>query len=230
MATAVAPLASEIRAALKSRRDRERAEAAAAYMKVALPFLGVPVPEVRRLTRELAKATPLTSASQWRDCVQALFFDARHQEERYAACAVTALPKCRRFQTSRTLPLYQRMIRTAGWWDLVDDLSRRVGELRRQEPVSVGQQLRKWAKHPDLWVRRASIIAQRGDRDQLDAELLYDCIEPSLDDPDFFLRKGIGWALRDRAQTAPDEVRRYVEQNSARLSALSRREALKHLR
>jgi 3-methyladenine DNA glycosylase AlkD len=62
-----------------------------------------------------------------------------------------------------------------------------------------------------------------------DLRLLYACIEPSLDSREFFLRKAIGWALRQYAWTDPAEIRRYVAQNESRLSPLSKREALKNL-
>jgi 3-methyladenine DNA glycosylase AlkD len=63
----------------------------------------------------------------------------------------------------------------------------------------------------------------------MDLELLYACIEPSIESKEFFLRKAIGWVLRHHARTDPNETRRYVAANSARLSSLSQREALKHL-
>jgi 3-methyladenine DNA glycosylase AlkD len=59
--------------------------------------------------------------------------------------------------------------------------------------------------------------------------LLYDCIEPNLHDRDFFVRKAIGWALREYAKTDPAEVARYVREHAARLSPLSRREATRNL-
>ena len=62
-----------------------------------------------------------------------------------------------------------------------------------------------------------------------DLDLLYACIEPSLDSREFFLRKAIGWALRQYARTDPAEVRRYVAAHTARLSSLSQREALKRI-
>jgi 3-methyladenine DNA glycosylase AlkD len=81
----------------------------------------------------------------------------------------------------------------------------------------------------DLWKRRISIICQLGFRDATDVALLYDCIEPNLDDREFFVRKAIGWALRDFAWSSPREVDRYVRATADRLSPLSRREATKHL-
>jgi len=89
--------------------------------------------------------------------------------------------------------------------------------------------MREWANGNDMWLRRSSIICQLPAKAQTDLALLYDCIGPSLDSPEFFLRKAIGWALRQYARTDPAEVARYVAENEARLSPLSRREALRHI-
>jgi 3-methyladenine DNA glycosylase AlkD len=84
-----------------------------------------------------------------------------------------------------------------------------------------------WTRSDDRWLRRASIICQLGMRDQTDVELLATAIESAMGDRDFFLRKAIGWALRDYARTNPAWVRSFAETHQ--LSPLSRREALKHL-
>jgi 3-methyladenine DNA glycosylase AlkD len=80
-----------------------------------------------------------------------------------------------------------------------------------------------------MWKRRASILCQLGYKRETDLGLLYACIEPSLSSKEFFLRKAIGWALRQYAWTDPREVRRYVKANRERLSGLSIREAMKNI-
>ena len=85
-----------------------------------------------------------------------------------------------------------------------------------------------WAGGDDLWKRRSAILCQLGWKGETDLGLLYACIEPSLGSKEFFLRKAIGWALRQYAWTDPGEVLRYVAANEERLAPLSRREALKN--
>jgi 3-methyladenine DNA glycosylase AlkD len=87
--------------------------------------------------------------------------------------------------------------------------------------------VRRWALDADRWRRRAAVICQIGAKDDTDTALLADVIVANLADPDFFLRKGIGWALRQHARLDPDWVRTFVATHE--LSPLSRREALKHL-
>ena len=86
-----------------------------------------------------------------------------------------------------------------------------------------------WARSEDLWKRRSAILCQLGFGAQIDFGLLRSCLEPSLGSKEFFLRKAIGWALRQHARTDPAGVRRYVAENADRLSGLSRREALKRI-
>lgn len=78
-------------------------------------------------------------------------------------------------------------------------------------------------------MRRASITAQLKAEGDTDHELLCRVIEPNLADPEFFIRKAIGWALREYAKTAPAWVSDFVAEHGDRMSPLSRREALKHL-
>ncbi len=86
-----------------------------------------------------------------------------------------------------------------------------------------------WSRDRDMWKRRTSIICQLRFKENTDLELLQACIEPSLDSKQFFLRKAIGWALRQYAWVDPDWVVSYVSAHEAELSPLSRREALKNV-
>jgi 3-methyladenine DNA glycosylase AlkD len=92
----------------------------------------------------------------------------------------------------------------------------------------MSRKMRAWSKSRNLWLRRSAIICQLTFKQNTDLALLYDCIEPALAEKEFFLRKAIGWALRQYAWTNPKEVQRYVKENRSRLSPLSIREALKN--
>ena len=88
--------------------------------------------------------------------------------------------------------------------------------------------MRSWSRDSHMWKRRSSIICQINRKDETDLDLLFDCIEPNLSHTDFFIRKGIGWALRSLAWTDLPTVEDCVARNRDRLSALSAREALKN--
>jgi len=192
-------------------------------MKSELPYLGVRMPDLRRAWRPFFAAHPIGSRAAFDAALAELWDDAGFREERY-----TALALLERHPEHVTLPLLERLIVEGAWWDLVDTLARRVGDLLRRDPA-VADEMRRWSRDPDLWKRRVSIICQLGFRADTDLALLYGCIEPNLGDREFFVRKAIGWALRDYAWHDPREVDRYVRANADRLSGLSRREATKNL-
>jgi 3-methyladenine DNA glycosylase AlkD len=89
--------------------------------------------------------------------------------------------------------------------------------------------LNAWSTDGDMWIRRASITAQLKAKDQTDLRLLRAVLEANLADPEFFIRKAIGWALREFGKTDPEWVRTFVSDHGDRLSPLSRHEALRNL-
>ena len=103
-----------------------------------------------------------------------------------------------------------------------------MGAMLAAHPRPVKAVLREWAEDDDIWKRRTAILAQLRAKSETDTALLADAIRPSIGDPEFFLRKGIGWALREYSKTDPAWVLAFVAANPG-LSVLSRREALKHL-
>jgi 3-methyladenine DNA glycosylase AlkD len=223
--SATPDLRSGLRAALRGAADPDRARAMQAYLKTTEPCLGVRLPEVRRLTRAAAAAFPPTTVADLVQTAGALWREAAHREERYAAIALTGLPLGR--GELPLLPLLQEMITTGAWWDLVDGIAGGVRDLLLTHPETMRPALRDWARSPDRWLRRSAVIAQLGARERTDTALLAEVVEVNAADPEFFVRKAIGWALRDLTKTDPDWVRHFLATHE--LSPLSRREAAKHL-
>lgn len=215
--------ADDVRAALRRAADPARAAGQQAYMKSAMPYLGVTMPDVRRIARLAGK--DLRSPDEARGLARALWDEATHREERYAGMILLGGPVLRGDLDS--VPLLEHMVRTGRWWDFTDDLAGRVRELHDRHPVETARLVRDWNVDEDLWMRRLAILSQLGRRDRTDLALLSQLLEPNLGDPEFFIRKAIGWALRDVGRTRPDWVREYAATHE--LSPLSRREALKHL-
>ena len=220
-------LLAAIRLGLAERCDPARAAGAQAYMKSAIPSLGVSVPEVRRLTTAAAASHPFESLEQLRDTVLELWRSAAFREEHYAAIDLTGLRLAR--QEPLMLPVYEEIIRTGAWWDFVDGVSERIGALLQADRPAMTALLRKWSQDRDFWIRRASITAQLKAKAHTDTRLLSDVMEANLADQEFFIRKAIGWALREYAKTDPEWVRAFVAEHSEDLSPLSRREALRNL-
>jgi 3-methyladenine DNA glycosylase AlkD len=200
------------------------------YMKSAMPYRGVSSPAQKALWKRVLPAHPLSSELEWRRVALALWRKARFREERYAAIALTDLPRYLPFRTMASIPMFEEMIVTGAWWDYVDAIAtHQLGDVLRSDRSSVSRLMRRWAEDADMWKRRAAILCQIRFKGDTDLELLYACIEPNLGSKAFFVRKAIGWALRQYAWTDPREVRRYVRANRARLSGLSIREALRNV-
>lgn len=221
---------AKLRKALRLAGDARKATAMQAYMKSAMPYHGVPTPLLRKIFKSSFAQLQFPTAAQWQSQVLDLWRNAKFREERYAAMHLAGDKRAQSFQTPGAMKVYEELIVGGAWWDYVDDIaSHRVGAILRDYPVVMRRKMLSWSRSADMWKRRTSIICQLGFKEQTDLELLYACIEPSLDSREFFLRKAIGWALRQYAWTDPSEIKRYVRRNHTRLSGLSCREALKNI-
>lgn len=222
-------LVADARVGLAELGDPVAAEQMRAYMKSEMPFRGVPKPAREKLLRELVARHPIADAAELRKVVGELWDGAEYREERYFALSLTAHRRYDGWPDLLWLPLWRHWIVAGAWWDFTDEIAnRRIGRLLRADPAQMLPTLRAWAVDTDRWLRRTSVICQLGSKGAIDLHLLADAIEANIDDPDFFLRKGIGWALRQHAKTDPEWVRAFVAAHP-RLSPLSRKEALKHI-
>jgi 3-methyladenine DNA glycosylase AlkD len=220
------PTVAAVRPLLESVADPGRAPAMAAYLKGVAPCLGVTTPDRRRVTRDWVRSfDPGPGAQQLLAAAEQLV-GAREREFAYVA-----LDLVRRHE--RTLPessllALRGLALQRPWWDTVDAWATQIGRAGLRHG-SWDQQVATWADDPRLWVRRIALVFQVGRREAVDLDLLFAACRANLDDRDFFMRKGIGWGLRDAARTHPEPVRAFVEAHRDRLSGLSVREATKHL-
>jgi 3-methyladenine DNA glycosylase AlkD len=222
-------LVKAIRTGLAGLADPVKAPAMQAYMKSTMPFRGVASPERSVLLKEILADHILPDRVTYTATVLELWRVAEFREERYAAIALSGHRAYRQWQDPELVPMYEEMIVSGAWWDHVDELAiRRIGPILRADRARVTPLMLSWAADRDLWRRRTAIICQVGAKEDTDTDLLTRTIEPAIAEPEFFLRKGIGWALREYAKTAPDWVRSFVDDHPG-LSGLSRREALKHI-
>ncbi|WP_370965466.1 DNA alkylation repair protein [Amycolatopsis sp. cg9] len=222
-------LVKAIRTGLAELADPVKAPAMQAYMKSAMPFRGVAKPQRSELLKRVLADHILPDRVTYSATVLELWRTAEFREERYAAIDLSGYRAYRGWQDAELIPVYEEMIVSGAWWDHVDELAiRRVGPILRAERARVTPVMLSWAADADLWRRRTAIICQVGAKEDTDTDLLTRTIEPAIGEPEFFLRKGIGWALREYAKTAPEWVRSFVDDHPG-LSGLSRREALKHI-
>lgn len=121
------------------------------------------------------------------------------------------------------------LITHKSWWDTVDVLAGHgVGRLAGRHS-SIAVEMNEWIDSESIWIARTALLYQLGAKADTDAEQLFDFCERRMEDREFFIRKAIGWALREYSKTDSRAVRSFVRKHSAELSGLSKREALKWL-
>jgi 3-methyladenine DNA glycosylase AlkD len=223
-------LLPRLRRALRQAGDPVKAPVMQAYMKSAMPYHGVPTPLLRQVCKAMFADVQYSAAAQWQSLILEIWRGARFREERYACLYLAGDKRARSFQTPVAMRMYEELIVTGAWWDYVDDIAaHRIGPILEDYPKPMRRKMLSWSRSNHLWKRRTAILCQLGFKGDTDLGLLYACIEPSLGSGEFFLRKAIGWALRQYAWTDGAEVKRYVRVNRDRMSALSVREALKNI-
>lgn len=211
---------------LSAEADPVRAENMASYMKTDMAFYGVSSPARRQIVKQLAGFAPAT-VDEYRSQVTALW-EQPHREEKYLA--IDWAKRHRAFVTFENIDLFERMITEGAWWDFIDDIAANlVGTVVRADLDRMRPVLERWLTGDDLWLRRTVIICQLKSKEKTDTALLFDACERAAHERDFFIRKAIGWALRQHSRVAPDAVRGFVEGHRDDLSGLSLREATKYL-
>lgn len=224
-------LQARLRGELERQQDPARARKMQAYMKSTLPYWGLPMAKARSTFRELTRGLTFASLADLEQWVRVLYGEATHREERYAALYLLTLRAAKPLLTAEALPLMEWLIVEGSWWDLVDDVANHhLCDLLDREPRATSALLRRWSRGDHLWLRRAAIVAQVLRHERTDTTLLFEVMLPAIEEKEFFLRKGIGWALRVAAREFPSEVRSFLEEHHETLSGLSRREAEKGFR
>ncbi len=213
-----------LRALLVGAADPARAVAMRAYMRDQFPFLGIPSPRLTALVREAALPKP--AEAELRE--QALLLWAEPEREfQYVACG--QLRRHVKVCEPGFIDVVRELIVTKSWWDTVDTLaSHTVGPLVRKHSELLAT-MDVWIGEDNMWLARTAILYQLGYRSGTDAARLFRYCAAQAGHPDFFIRKAIGWALREYAKTDPAAVRKFVETHETVLSGLSKREALRNI-
>ncbi|WP_213455907.1 DNA alkylation repair protein [Rhizomonospora bruguierae] len=224
------PLAEEILNRLTSTyaaaQDPARATAMTAYMREQFPFLGLPAPAQSRLSREVLAGLPRPDEATL-DAVARACWALAEREYQYFACGL--LRRRVKVCSPGFLATARYLVENRSWWDTVDTLAAHVvGPLVLAHP-ELAAELDRWIADENLWLVRTAILHQLTGKERTDADRLFAYCTARAGHPDFFIRKAIGWALREYAKTDPAAVRAYVRGQHARLSPLSVREALKNI-
>ena len=228
MAIDVTHIVADIDSELRSRGTPERAEQERRYLKSELEHYGVTVPAIRSVAKAIRKDHPLLSHDDFIALVSALWAAPVHERR---MVTVELLDLYASQLRRDDMQLLERLLRESRTWALVDGLAASVvGGLIERHPTSAAI-LDRWAKDDDFWIRRSALLAllialRRGEGDFARLSRYADAM---LDEKEFFIRKAIGWVLRDTARKRPDMVYDWLLPRAARASGVTLREAVKPL-
>jgi 3-methyladenine DNA glycosylase AlkD len=219
---------AELERDLRAVATPERAAQEKRYLKSDLEFLGASYWETGRLVKAFAARNRRLGRDELLGLVEALWsrpvFELR-------STAVNLLDRFGLLLAAGDLPLVERLLRESGTWALVDDLAVHVvGRLVGADPAACEATLDRWAADADFWVRRASLLGEllplRGEAPFARVARRADGM---LEEREFFIRKAIGWVLRDVGKRNPDVVVAWLEPRIGRASGVTVREAVKYL-
>ena len=224
----VEALVREIDGELRSQASPERAAGEKAYLKSDLDHYGISVPAVRAVARRVATLRPALTRDELLTLVEALWQGTVYERRRVA---VELLEMRGELLRASDISLVERLLREARTWALVDELAAVVaGGLVERHP-NLGSTLDRWAGDDDFWIRRSALLTllgplRRGDGDFARFSRYADGM---LEETEFFIRKAIGWVLRETARKRPALVYRWLLPRARRASGVTIREAVKPL-
>ena len=210
--------------------DPRRAEGARAYMKSELAFHGVTAAQVRRAAADTLHSYPGAGRADLIAIARATFarndFDLR-------SGAIALLERRAALLEPEDLPALIEMVRISSCWAHVDWLATKIvpPALAKLPKTARAHRIRRWARDSDLWVRRTALLVQHDElrRGRGDFALFAEIAAPMLEEKAFWIRKAIGWVLREASKTRPALVRGFMRTHGRRMSGLTRREAEKYL-
>lgn len=218
-----------VRNQMEALANSQKAQVMQKYLKTEMPMYGIPRPTrlgiettARAYIASKNKNATTLSMELYLAIVKALW-ESPMREEKYLAIDLAIHYKdC---ITKDALPLYEAMLREDYmWWDLVDPIATHlVGK------VASKIVLKRWIQDDNIWIRRSAILAQLKWKSRTDEALLFQLCRTCMHEKEFFIRKAIGWALREYSKTAPDAVKTFLEKEKPHLSGLSYREGAKIL-
>lgn len=197
-----------------------------AYMRHQFKFFGVNKTKRDAIQKLLFKAHPIKSM----DKLTAITRELWHLQTReYLYTAMDLLQRYKKLWDREALELFKHCMLTDPWWDTLDDIAANcVGPLCVQFPELIDV-MDQWIASEDMWLRRAALLYQLRYKTKTDTEKLFAYCRATMHEKEFFIRKAIGWVLREYAKTDPHAVVAFVAAHEAKLSSLSKREALRRI-
>jgi len=209
----------------RANANKTNALAMKKYLRNQFEFYGMKMPLRRSLSKAFIKQYGLPPKTHLYTTVKSLW-QLPHREYQYFAMEL--IERYVKQFDKRDIKLLEHIITKKSWWDTVDFISAKlVGSFFEKYPVLIKSKTKKWIESDNIWLQRTAILFQLKYKNQTDKSLLFQYINSMSGSKDFFIRKAIGWALREYAKTNPQSVVRFVQSNT--LSVLSKKEALRRV-
>ena len=214
---------ADLTRAFEKHADPVKAAGYKAYMRNKSEYYGLPSPLRRQLLKDFIAASGYPPIVQLEEMVH-YAWEQPQREWQYVALEITE--KFVKKADKKLIELAEWMITNKSWWDTVDFVAPNIaGTLFEKYPEIKMEYIERWMQSGNLWLQRSSLIHQLRYNKTTDSALLFNLCERLAAHPDFFIRKAIGWSLRQYSKSNPEAVLDFV--NSHDLSNLSRKEALK---
>jgi 3-methyladenine DNA glycosylase AlkD len=220
------PLVASVDAELRAAGSEDRAEREKSYLKSTLTHYGAPEPAIRTIAKAIGRRRPDLAHDDLIALVEMLWSEPVH-ERRMLAVALLELHEAS--LRPEDLSLLERLLRESRTWALVDGLAASViGPLVERSP-EMGPVLDRWAADDDFWIRRSALLAllpglRRGAGDFGRFCRYADLM---LGEQEFFIRKAIGWVLRETAKKHPEIVFDWLRPRAHQASGITLHEAVK---
>lgn len=219
-------LIEELRQDFEGLENKENAQKMAAYMRNQFEFYGIKTPQRNQIFKPYLKRLKEINKIDW-DLLKEMW-NQPQREWQYFVCHVIKELRSN-LRAADINQQLQYFIVTKSWWDTIDSLDKIIGNIEYPSD-EVNQIMEEWSVADNIWMRRIAIDHQLLRKEKMNEELLVEILNNNIGQTDFFIRKAMGWILRDYSKTNPSFVQSYLKQHQAHLSALTIREASKYLR
>ena len=211
----------------KQNTHGENALRMAQYMKGHFPFFGIKSTMRRELQREWWRGRSIQSENELQSIIEALW-DLDEREYQYVGLDLGK--RYKKFFAPNSIAFIQKLVITKSWWDTVDAMSSHFAGAVVFNNPETGKVMDGWIDHENMWMRRTAILHQLNFKDRTDPDRLFHYCEQRMGEKEFFIRKAIGWALRQYSYIDSKSVVQFVKDHESELSTLSKTEALKALK
>jgi len=213
---------------LKKHSNADRAVNEKKYLKSPYKFFGVSIPITEKIAKEFRKSNKGLSRKNVIELAERLWNSEYHDEKKLGTRILRLYPEYIDF---RAMPMLEKMLNSSTGWDLVDDISIHLVGTVLEKDKRAFDYLKKWSRSDNFWMRRASLISQillfrhgKGDK-----KLFFKFAEKMVSEKEFFIRKAIGWCLREISKSNPDEACDFLMKIKGSASGLTLREGSKRL-